>query len=86
MALQTFGLYGNRGTRKALAGHSSIRLTLDTYSHVLPTMQRAAVEATADLFRDRPAKSGGKEELPGKAPRQTKSSPLPLPRKRRKPL
>ena len=28
-------------------GHSSITLTLDTYSHVLPTMQRRA----ADLMR-----------------------------------
>jgi len=29
-------------------GHSSIALTLDTYSHVLPTMQR---EATVELER-----------------------------------
>jgi integrase len=25
-------------------GHSSVVLTLDTYSHVLPTMQRAAAD------------------------------------------
>lgn len=31
-------------------GHRSIRLTLDTYSHVLPTMQQQAVAAVADLF------------------------------------
>jgi len=53
-------------------GHSSIRLTLDTYSHVLPTMQRSAVEATADLFRtDLPLKPVGPRRgaLPGKTPR-----------------
>ncbi len=26
-------------------GHASVSLTLDTYSHVLPTIQNAAVEA-----------------------------------------
>ena len=31
-------------------GHSSITLTLDTYSHVLPTMQGAAVEALGKIL------------------------------------
>jgi integrase len=31
-------------------GHASIKLTLDTYSHVLPSMQQRAVELTADIF------------------------------------
>ena len=32
-------------------GHSSIKLTLDTYSHVLPAMQREAADKVDDLFR-----------------------------------
>ena len=28
-----------------MLGHSTIRLTLDTYSHVLPGMQRTATDA-----------------------------------------
>ncbi len=32
-------------------GHSSITITLDTYSHVLPTMQRDAAEKVAALIR-----------------------------------
>lgn len=32
-------------------GHSSISLTLDTYSHVLPGMQESAVETVAGLIR-----------------------------------
>jgi integrase len=31
-------------------GHSSITITLDTYSHVLPSMQRDAAEAIAALI------------------------------------
>jgi integrase len=31
-------------------GHSSIALTLDTYSHVSPTLQRAAAEKLGELF------------------------------------
>jgi integrase len=31
-------------------GHSSIQLTLDTYSHVLPTMQKKAAEAMDAIF------------------------------------
>jgi integrase len=31
-------------------GHSSIALTLDTYSHAIPAMQEAAVDQIAALF------------------------------------
>lgn len=31
-------------------GHSSVKLTLDTYSHVLPSMQKRATEKLASLF------------------------------------
>jgi len=33
-----------------ILGHSEISMTLDTYSHVLPTMQKAAMEGLNDLF------------------------------------
>jgi integrase len=33
-------------------GHSSISITLDTYSHVLPNMQSEAVRAMEDIFKD----------------------------------
>jgi integrase len=33
-----------------MLGHSSISITLDTYSHVLPNMQGAAADAMDDLF------------------------------------
>ncbi len=32
-----------------MLGHSSITITLDTYSHVLPNMQRDAVKALEDV-------------------------------------
>lgn len=32
-------------------GHSSIKVTMDTYSHVLPDMQQAAVSALEELFQ-----------------------------------
>jgi len=35
-----------------LLGHSSISITLDTYSHVLPNMQSEAVRAMEDIFKD----------------------------------
>lgn len=31
-------------------GHASVKLTLDTYSHVLPTMQKRAADKLADMF------------------------------------
>ncbi len=33
-----------------MLGHSSITITLDLYSHVLPDMQEKAVEAMDDIF------------------------------------
>jgi len=36
-------------------GHSTITMTLDTYSHLLPDMQDAAVKALEGLFREKPA-------------------------------
>ena len=33
-------------------GHASVGITLDTYSHVLPTMQAEAVRAFDALFPD----------------------------------
>jgi integrase len=35
-----------------MLGHSSISITLDTYSHVLPNMQEMAVRAMDDIFED----------------------------------
>ena len=35
-----------------MLGHSSITITLDTYSHVLPNMQEKAAEAMEDIFED----------------------------------
>jgi integrase len=34
-----------------MLGHSSITITLDTYSHVLPTMQENAVRALEEALR-----------------------------------
>ncbi len=34
-----------------MLGHSSIAIILDTYSHVLPTMQKNAVQALEDALR-----------------------------------
>ena len=31
-------------------GHSSIKVTMDTYSHVLPDMQRQAADAMEKIF------------------------------------
>jgi integrase len=33
-----------------MLGHSSITITRDTYSHVLPNMQEKAVEAMEDIL------------------------------------
>jgi len=35
-----------------MLGHSSISITLDTYSHVLPNMQSEAVRAMEDIFKE----------------------------------
>ena len=34
-----------------LLGHSSIAMTMDTYSHVLPSMQKEAMEKMNDVFK-----------------------------------
>jgi len=39
-------------------GHSSIGITLDTYSHVLPAMQAEAVRAFDELFAPHPTRVG----------------------------
>jgi integrase len=49
-----------------MLGHASIQQTLDTYSHVLPSLQRAAVDATADLFLPKRRKGRSPAKLPGK--------------------
>ncbi len=59
-------------------GHASIRITLDTYAHVLPTMQSAAIETMADLFQVAPPR-----DLPGNVPRQPSFS---APQEKEKPL
>jgi integrase len=35
-----------------LLGHSQISMTMDTYSHVLPSMHRIAMDGWNDLFGD----------------------------------
>jgi integrase len=35
-----------------MLGHSTIAITLDTYSHVIPTMQRQAAEAMDAILTD----------------------------------
>ena len=35
-------------------GHSTVGITLDLYPHVLPNMQRHAVEAVANLLKRKP--------------------------------
>ena len=34
-------------------GHSSISITLDTYSHVIPGLQKAATERFDEIFKSR---------------------------------
>jgi integrase len=34
-----------------ILGHSQISMTLDTYSHVLPSMQQEAMDKLDDLFK-----------------------------------
>ena len=36
-----------------LLGHSSIRVTMDIYSHVLPSIQAEATEKLGELFQQR---------------------------------
>ena len=39
-------------------GHADIKITLEIYSHVLPTMQDKAAEAVDELFSNKPKKKG----------------------------
>jgi len=36
--------------RMARLGHASVAITLDTYSHVLPSLQQQAADAFDELF------------------------------------
>lgn len=42
-------------TTSEMLGHSSIAITADIYSHVLPQMQKAAAEAVGQLLRGNPS-------------------------------
>ena len=42
-------------TTSEMLGHSSIAITADIYSHVLPQVQQAAAEAVGQLMRRRPS-------------------------------
>jgi integrase len=46
-------------------GHSSITLTLDTYSHVLPTMQKLAADLMGRLLGGKTGANGGTMAVPG---------------------
>lgn len=46
--LLTKGVHPKIG--QEMLGHSSITITLDIYSHVLPNMQERAVSAMEDIF------------------------------------
>jgi integrase len=37
-------------TFRSRLGHQTIQITMDLYSHVMPTVQRAAVDAFANLL------------------------------------
>jgi integrase len=41
-----------------MLGHSSISITLDTYSHVIPKLGDAAAEAMEDVLGDDPGVGG----------------------------
>ena len=41
-----------------LLGHSQIRMTLDTYSHVLPSMQQEAMNKLDSIFGDNTQQDG----------------------------
>jgi integrase len=52
-------------------GHASIGITLDTYSHVLPSMQTEAAQAADELFGAASAPLGGASEGPLRTERDT---------------
>ena len=45
-----------------MLGHSSIAITLDIYSHVIPGMQEAAASAMEDALGDDPGVGGEEPE------------------------
>jgi integrase len=49
--LQVLLQSGNPKIVSEMLGHSSIAITLDTYSHVLPTMQESAIRALEDALK-----------------------------------
>ena len=46
-------------------GHASVALTLDTYSHVLPSMRRAAAEKIENILKEARADAAWNEESSG---------------------
>lgn len=46
-----------------LLGHSSITMTLNTYSHVLPSLQKGAVDKLSDLFSGRDESGQGDTQI-----------------------
>jgi integrase len=48
-------------------GHASVTLTLDTYSHVLPTMQRRAADLMGQILgrKSGPDENGGTMAVQG---------------------
>ena len=49
-----------------LLGHSTISMTMDTYSHVIPSMQQGAMDKWNDLFKESKEDSNNKDEGEGK--------------------
>ena len=47
-------------------GHASIAITMDTYSHVLPSMQRAASDKLESMPYKKPRHTGGTQKKAGK--------------------
>ena len=45
-----------------MLGHSSITLTLDTYSHVMPELKKSAVNKLSGLFDKKPENLQQKED------------------------
>ena len=41
----------NSPSKAEMLGHATVAITLDTYSHVLPTMQDSAARALEDALR-----------------------------------
>jgi integrase len=50
-----------------ILGHAEISMTLDTYSHVSPTMQREAMDKLDKMFEEWDKKPEDGEESEGKS-------------------